>query len=435
MKKIILFIIFNLLFITHSNAKDLIKALNQAYNSNLKLNAERENIKIAKENVNEALSDFLPSITISGYVSEEETTKLTKRNGKEIQGTDLDPSQRSILIEQKLFQGLGGVSNFKKNNLGLELSEYKLKKIEQEILFSAIEAYTGLVLSYKKVSINISNVNLIERQVETDKNRLEQGEISLTDLAQSEASLAGAKAKLIDAENKLIISKLNYQKTIGSINNYQNLFKMGSFNYELPRSLAIANQISKKENPNLNIAILELEQSEQDIQIAKSELLPSAKLSFEVKETQDLSSTIDEKDQEILKAEASWPFSLGGKNTAALRKSKSLKYQKELLLEDAIKSNEVSVFQNGPHQFELNGVYPNPFNPVTEINFSIPKAGYITLVAFNTNGQLVDVIFDGYQEVGLHSYSWYAGNLPSVVYYIKLSDGRNQHLEKVLLLK
>ena len=136
MKKIILFIIFNLLFITHSNAKDLIKALNQAYNSNLKLNAERENIKIAKENVNEALSDFLPSITISGYVSEEETTKLTKRNGKEIQGTDLDPSQRSILIEQKLFQGLGGVSNFKKNNLGLELSEYKLKKIEQEILLA-----------------------------------------------------------------------------------------------------------------------------------------------------------------------------------------------------------------------------------------------------------------------------------------------------------
>ena len=86
---------------------------------------------------------------------------------------------------------------------------FKLKKIEQEILFSAIEAYTGLVLSYKKVSINISNVNLIERQVETDKNRLEQGEISLTDLAQSEASLAGAKAKLIQAQNELIISKPN----------------------------------------------------------------------------------------------------------------------------------------------------------------------------------------------------------------------------------
>ena len=344
MKKIILFIIFNLLFITHSNAKDLIKALNQAYNSNLKLNAERENIKIAKENVNEALSDFLPSITISGYVSEEETTKLTKRNGKEIQGTDLDPSQRSILIEQKLFQGLGGVSNFKKNNLGLELSEYKLKKIEQEILFSAIEAYTGLVLSYKKVSINISNVNLIERQVETDKNRLEQGEISLTDLAQSEASLAGAKAKLIQAQNELIISKSNYEKNIGIFDgNFEGLDKNYVFNYELPASLAYANEISKKENPNLNIAKLELQQAERDVNIAQSEFSPSASLSFKVTQSDDVSSTYDQTDKKVLKTEVSWPIFTGGKNYSSLKKSKNIRHQKLLLLEDARRSAAVSV--------------------------------------------------------------------------------------------
>ena len=100
-----------------------------------------------------------------------------------------------------------------------------------------------------------------------------------------------------------------------------------------------------------------------------------------------------------------------------------------------VKSNEITVFQNGPHQFKLNGVYPNPFNPVAEINFSIPQSGHVTLVAYNTNGQQVDVIFDGYQEVGLHSYSWHAGNLPSGIYYIKLSDGINQQFEKAILLK
>jgi outer membrane protein len=118
---------------------------------------------------------------------------------------------------------------------------------------------------------------------------------------------------------------------------------MDPFNYELPRSLSLANQISKKENPDLNIAILELEQSRQDVIIAKSELLPNAKLSFELKESQDLSSTVDEKNQEIFKAEASWPIYSGGKNTAGLKKSKRLKYQKELLLEDSIKSNEALV--------------------------------------------------------------------------------------------
>ena len=100
-----------------------------------------------------------------------------------------------------------------------------------------------------------------------------------------------------------------------------------------------------------------------------------------------------------------------------------------------IKSDESSIFQNGPHVFELSGIYPNPFNPVAEINFSIPQNSHVTLVAYNTNGQQVDVIFDGYQEIGLHSYSWYAGDLPSGVYYIKLSDGINQQFEKAILLK
>ena len=102
---------------------------------------------------------------------------------------------------------------------------------------------------------------------------------------------------------------------------------------------------------------------------------------------------------------------------------------------ELIKSYNGSIFQNGPFSFELSGIYPNPFNPATEINFSIPKAGYITLIAYNTNGQQVDVIFDGYQDTGLHSYSWYAGNHPSGVYYINLSDGVNQQFEKAILLK
>ena len=82
--------------------------------------------------------------------------------------------------------------------------------------------------------------------------------------------MAGANAKLIEARNHLITSRLNYEKTIGVTNNYENLNETYVFNYELPRSLASANKIAKKENPDLNIAILELEQSQQDILIARS---------------------------------------------------------------------------------------------------------------------------------------------------------------------
>ena len=343
MQKLIIIIFFSIICLNQSYATTLIQALSKAYKDNSKLNAERENLEISKEEINEAKSDFLPSVTISGYVSNENTTKLTNRSGADVQSTDVEPSQESILIEQTLFQGLGGVANLKKSNIGLELSKSRLKKAEQEILFEAIEAYTNLIINKKKVGINILNVNLIERQVENDKNRLERSEINLTDLAQSEASLAGANAKLIETQNQLITSKLNYEKTIGIINNYEDLRETYIFNYELPRSLASANQIAKKENPDLNIAILELKQSQQDILIARSELSPSASLSYKITQTDDTSSSYDETDKEILKAEASWPIFSGGKNIASLKKSKSFRQQKQLLLEDSKKSNKALV--------------------------------------------------------------------------------------------
>ena len=343
MQKLIIIIFFSIICLNQSYATTLIQALSKAYKDNPKLNAERENLEISKEEINEAKSDFLPSVTISGYVSKENTTKLTNRSGADVQSTDVEPSQESILIEQTLFQGLGGVANLKKSSIGLELSKLRLKKAEQEILFEAIEAYTNLVVNKKKVGINISNVNLLERQVENDKNRLERSEINLTDLAQSEASLAGANAKLIETQNQLITSKLNYEKTIGIINNYEDLRETYVFNYELPRSLASANQIAKKGNPDLNIAILELKQSQQDVLIAQSELSPSASLSYKITQTDDTSSSYDETDKQILKAEASWPIFSGGKNIASLKKSKSFRQQKQLLLEDSKKSNKALV--------------------------------------------------------------------------------------------
>ena len=343
MKKIILILLFTLSFFDQSNAASLIDALKEAYMSNPKLNAERENLEIAQQKINEAKSDFLPTITISGYESSENTTKLTNRSGADVQGTDVNPSQKSILIEQQLFQGMGGVANFEKNNIGLELSKYNLKKIEQEILLDAIEAYTSLVLSNKRVKINIFNMDLLESQVETDRDRLERGEINLTDLAQSEASLAGAKAQLIEAQNQLITSKLNYEKIISPVSNYDELDKKYVFNYKLPESLALANEIAKKENPKLYIAELELQQSRQDVRIALSELSPSAKLSFKSTRTDDTSSSYDESDKEILKAEASWPIFSGGKNLASVKKSKSIKRQKLLLYEDAKRSADAAV--------------------------------------------------------------------------------------------
>ena len=343
MKKIFIHILILVFFSTNLFADSFNEALIKAYNKNPKLNAERENIGISEENINISKSDFLPTITLSGTKSKEDTSKLTNQGGGDAAITDVDPTTQSLLIEQTVFQGYGGMADLEKNKIGLNLAKVKILKVEQEIIYEAAQAYTGLILANKKYKINQSNISLLERQVETDQARLEKGQISLVDLAQSESSLAGAEAKFIEAKNEVITGKLVYENVIGSIDDISGLSDKLNINIKLPENLSEANEISKKNNPELIIAKLELQQSEKDIKIARADLAPSVSLSFQSTKTDDLSSTYDERDKETLKATVSWPIFSGGKNNATLNKNRNLNKQKKLLLENAINFNNTNV--------------------------------------------------------------------------------------------
>ena len=107
----ILFVALLVLIFNESKADTLMDSLNSAYLNNPKLNAERANMRASKEEKKEAVSEFLPSITISGYVSEQENTNPGD-------DTNFRPSEQSITVEQKVFQGFGGVANLKKKNYG-----------------------------------------------------------------------------------------------------------------------------------------------------------------------------------------------------------------------------------------------------------------------------------------------------------------------------
>ena len=336
-------IITSLIFLlNNASAETFSAALKKAYNDNNELNAERESLNISEQELKISISSYLPSVTLSGSKSSEDTNKLTNQNGTNATISDVDPTVQSLTITQTLID-FGRGAELSKSKIGIELAKAKLLKKEQEILYKSIEAYTGLISANEKLKINKSNVNLLDRQVETDRIRLERGNISLSDVAQSESSLAGAQAKLIQAENDFLTSKLNYENVIGTINDTEALDKSSITIVNLPNELNSAIEISKKGNPDLIIAQLEYEQSKKDTTSARSDLAPTATLSFDRSKTDDLSSTYDEKEQDTLKATVTWPFFSGGKNYANLNKNKSLETQKNLLLNNMIKKNQTDV--------------------------------------------------------------------------------------------
>ena len=342
MKKFILIILSYFSLLSIVNAETFSEALKKAYKNNPELNAERESLNISEQELKISKGSYLPSVTLSGSKSQEEIDKLTNRDGSNAAITNVDPTIQSITITQTLID-FGRGAELKKSKIGIDLAKAKLLKKEQDILYKSIEAYTRLVTANEKLKINKSNVNLLDRQVETDRIRLERGNISLSDVAQSESSLAGAQAKLIQAENDFLTSKLNYENIIGKLNDPELLEKASIFEARLPIELNRALELSKKNNPDLIIAKLEHEQSKEDISSARSDLAPTASISFDRSMTDDLSATYDEKEVDTLKASVTWPFYSGGKNYATLNKSKSLELQKNLLLENMSKKNQTDV--------------------------------------------------------------------------------------------
>jgi outer membrane protein len=323
-------------------AVTLYDALNQTYQNNIELNAERENIKASEEDINISKADYKPTISLSGSKSIENTNKLTNQSGGDATINDADPFTTSIKLEQTLLD-YGRDLTLEKNITALDLAKARLIKKEQDVLHSAVDAYTNLILAREKQDINRKNLNLLRRQVENDKIRRDRGQITNTDLAQSESSLAGAQAQFTQAKSDLLIAKLTYENIIGKIADPNQLKKNSKSIVNIPNSLSDAINLSKQNNPDIKIAKFDLEQSEKDVAISQSDLKPSASLSLERSYSDDLSSTIDEREKDVLKATVSWPFFTGGKTQSKINKQSNLTTRKRLLLDHAVRTNETNV--------------------------------------------------------------------------------------------
>ena len=328
----IIFIFFSFNILTAENHLKFF--IDSALKNNLKLNAERKNQQSIKQNINISRSEFLPSISLSGDQSSSQSTNKTNQSGSSLSDSNLDTETTTVSVDQKIFQGFKGYNSLKKSELEFKKANLQLKQVEQETILNTVSAYFDFIFKTKNERFNLSNVNLFERQVESDSARLQKGEITLTDLAQSESSLAGANANLIKATTELLSSKTNFERVVrekvpSSINTNEKIL------VKLPNSLNEAINIAKLNNSDLLIAKLNYQIAEKDLNIEKAKLSPSASINYSKSENKDYSSTVDELDQETVKATISWPIIKGGENISSIKKS-SLKKQRSLLLsEDA----------------------------------------------------------------------------------------------------
>ena len=331
MKRIILlsFILF-LSFISNSYSEDLFKTLTSTYLDNKELNSQREKTKAVDETLIQSYSIFKPSI--SGSYTQNDILNEGQRapDGSSLSDSNFQTEKKSIKIEQKILQGIPKSLAAKTN---VNIARQELKAVEQNVLLKAVDAYASILAAEKKLKITEDNLNLSDKQVELDKSRYERGAIKLSDLAQSESSLAGAQAKFIRAQNDLLVNEQNFINIVGY--KPDELNKINNLNLKLPQNIDEALKLASENNPDLLIAELKLKKSDYLLKDALEVFAPKASVSFEVSENSDVSSTINERDQSQFEAKVEIPIYSGGKNYSFYNEKRALKTSSELDFQDA----------------------------------------------------------------------------------------------------
>jgi outer membrane protein len=331
MKKIILlsFILF-LSFISNSYSEDLFKTLTSTYLDNKELNSQREKTKAVDETLIQSYSIFKPSI--SGSYSQNDILNEGQRapDGSSLSDSNFQTEKKSIKIEQKILQG---IPKSLAARTDVNIARQELKAVEQNVLLKAVDAYASILAAEKKLKITEDNLNLSDKQVELDKSRYERGAIKLSDLAQSESSLAGAQAKFIRAQNDLLVNEQNFINIVGY--KPDELNRINNLNLKLPQNIDEALKLASENNPDLLIAELKLKKSDYLLKDALEVFAPKASVSFEVSENSDVSSTINERDQSQFEAKVEIPIYSGGKNYSFYNEKRALKTSSELDFQDA----------------------------------------------------------------------------------------------------
>ena len=349
--KFLLNIILTIFFFTSVLADNNLRFfIESALKNNLELNAERKNKESIKENVNISRSEFLPSLSIAGNQTSSQSTNRTNQSGANLSDTNQDSETKTVSVDQKIFQGFKGYNSLKKSELEFKQADHKLKKTEQKTILDATSAYFDFIFKDKNKKFNLSNIALFERQVESDSARLQKGEITLTDLAQSESSLAGANANLIKATSELLASKTNFERiTREKIPNANELNQKVDLN--LPNTLNVALDTAKQNNLDLLIAKLDYQISKKELNIEKAKLSPSASINYSKSKNNDFSSTVDNLDQESVNATITWPIIKGGENISSIKKS-SLNKQRSLLLAEDVENKVITNTTNAWSKYQ-----------------------------------------------------------------------------------
>jgi outer membrane protein len=336
---------------TASLADTIEAALVRAYQNNPQLNAQRAQVRSTDENVPQALSGYRPKVAVTASVGYQYTDVNTTAGGSptsivrsETHGANA-PRSVGATVTQTLFNGQQTANRTRAAESQVSGSREALRVLEQSVLLSAATIYMDYLRDAAIVEVQRSNVRVLEQTLKQTRDRFNVGEVTRTDVAQSEAQLAAGKTQLLTAESNLVTTRANFRRIIG--NEPENLAPGSPVDRFSPGTLPAAVDLSLIENPNVTAAMYGIDVNYLQVKINEGALLPTVSLQGSVQQSYEQTQTIFRSFGASAVAQLSIPVYQGGAEYSLIRQSKENLAQQRLNLEttrDATRANVVTAW-------------------------------------------------------------------------------------------
>jgi len=334
-----------------ARAETLSGALAKAYVTNPDINSQRAAVRQTDESVPAANAGYLPKISAFGNAG------VAHQNGNLISPTstgasDTDyalgtlPRGYGVQAQQTIFDGYQTMNKIRSADSQVLGAREQLRNTEQNTLLSGVTAYMDVLQNSAIVELDKNNVEVLKEQLRETKDRFTVGEVTRTDVAQAEASLASANAQLLTDQAVLEGSVATYRQVIGD--QPKTLAPVKPLAKPLPRTLPEAVNISQVEHPAIVAQQHGVDVALLSIKIAEGALYPQASVTGQLAQSYDVNATPG---QRLFSAQITGqltiPIYQGGAEYANIRQSKeglSVQELKASSTRDQIRQNVVAAW-------------------------------------------------------------------------------------------
>ncbi|MDA5193285.1 TolC family outer membrane protein [Govanella unica] len=316
-------------------AETLQETLAAAYANNPSLEASRAQLRAIDENVAQARGGYRPTVEASGAIGRADVnqTSLTSSTGNQTYTTDgkFTSKNASVALVQPVFSGFSTVNSVKKAEHEVLAGREDLRNAEQSMLLDAVTSFMNVKRDEAILDLNRSNVQVLQRQLDASQDRFRVGEITRTDVAQSEARLSRALSDRTRAEANLSASRAFYKRVVGQA---PGTLEAPAGLPALPENEDAAYEVGLASNPVLNSARYAEQASSYAVGAAKGSMLPKINLRAEYSRGWDNSLFSREANQKQVTAELRIPLYEAGVASSQVRQARQINSQRRLQIID-----------------------------------------------------------------------------------------------------